>query len=66
LKSKIEAAINAKVSERRRELETELAKLAQFDGRGGKATRSGRGGAHNVSAGHLVGTPCEGLLKAED
>lgn len=32
LKSKIEAAINAKVSERRRELETELAKLAQFDG----------------------------------
>jgi two-component system OmpR family response regulator len=40
LKSKIEAAINAKVSERRRELETELAKLAQFGGRGGKAIRS--------------------------
>jgi two-component system, OmpR family, response regulator len=40
LKSKIEAAINAKVSERRRELETELAKLAQFGGRGGKTIRS--------------------------
>ena len=40
LKSKIEAAINAKVSERRRELEAELAKLAQFDGRGGEAIRS--------------------------
>jgi DNA-binding protein H-NS len=50
LKSKIEAAINAKVSERRRELETELAKLAQFDGRGGKATRSGRGGARGAVA----------------
>jgi DNA-binding protein H-NS len=50
LKSKIEAAINAKVSERRREVETELAKLAQFDGRGGKATRSGRGGARGAVA----------------
>jgi len=50
LKSEIEAAINAKVSERRRELETELAKLAQFDGRGGKATRSGRGGARGAVA----------------
>jgi DNA-binding protein H-NS len=44
LKSKIESAISAKVSERRRELETELAKLAQFGGRGGKAIRSERGG----------------------
>jgi DNA-binding protein H-NS len=43
LKSKIEAAINAKVSERRRELETELSKLARFDG-GGKVIRFGRGG----------------------
>jgi DNA-binding protein H-NS len=50
LKSKIDAAINAKVSERRRELETELAKLAQFDGRGGKATRSGRGAARGAVA----------------
>jgi DNA-binding protein H-NS len=45
LKTQIEAAITAKVSERRRELETELAKLAQFGGRGGKAIRPGRGGA---------------------
>jgi DNA-binding protein H-NS len=45
LKSKIEAAINAQVSERRRELETELAKLAQFGGRGGK-----RGGARGAVA----------------
>jgi DNA-binding protein H-NS len=50
LKTKIEAAISAKVSERRRELETELAELAQFDGRGGKATRSGRGGARGAVA----------------
>jgi DNA-binding protein H-NS len=50
LKSNIEAAINAKVSERRRELETELAKLAQFGGRGGKAIRSGRGGARGAVA----------------
>ena len=50
LKTQIEAAITAKVSERRRELETELAKLAQFDGRGGKAARSGRGGARGAVA----------------
>jgi DNA-binding protein H-NS len=50
LKTQIEAAINAKVSERRRELETELAKLAQFGGRGGKAIRSGRGGARGAVA----------------
>lgn len=43
LKSKIEAAINAKVTERRRELETELSKLARFGG-AGKAVKSGRGG----------------------
>ena len=46
LKTQIEAAITAKVSERRRELETELAKLAQFGGRGGK----GRGGARGAVA----------------
>jgi DNA-binding protein H-NS len=44
LKSKVEAAINAKMSERRRELETELSKLAQFGDRGGKAAKYGRGG----------------------
>jgi DNA-binding protein H-NS len=50
LKSKIDAAINAKVSERRRELETDLAKLARFDGRRGMATRSGRGAARGAVA----------------
>jgi DNA-binding protein H-NS len=44
LKSKIEAAISAKVTERRRELETQLSKLSGFGGRGGKATKFGRGG----------------------
>jgi hypothetical protein len=34
LKSQVEAAISAKVTERRRELESELSKLAGFDGRG--------------------------------
>jgi DNA-binding protein H-NS len=42
LQSKIEAAISAKVTERRRELESELSKLAGFAG-GGRA-KSGRGG----------------------
>jgi DNA-binding protein H-NS len=44
LKSKIEAAITAKVTERRRELEAQLSKLSGFGGRGGKATKFGRGG----------------------
>jgi DNA-binding protein H-NS len=43
LKSQVEAAISAKVTERRRELETELSKLAGFAG-GRKATKFGRGG----------------------
>jgi DNA-binding protein H-NS len=43
LKSQVEAAISAKVTERRRELEMELSKLAGFGGRG-KATKFGRGG----------------------
>jgi DNA-binding protein H-NS len=43
LKSKIEAAISAKVTERRRELETELTKLARLGG-GGKAVKYARGG----------------------
>jgi DNA-binding protein H-NS len=42
LKSQVEAAISAKVTERRRELETELAKLTGYDGRG-KAGKFGRG-----------------------
>jgi DNA-binding protein H-NS len=44
LKSKIEAAIGAKVTERRRELEAQLFKLSGFGGRGGKAIKLGRGG----------------------
>jgi DNA-binding protein H-NS len=43
LRSQVEEAINAKVSERQRELETELSKLAGFAG-GRKASRSGRTG----------------------
>jgi DNA-binding protein H-NS len=43
LKSQVEAAINAKVTERRRELESALSKLAGFGG-GGKATKFARGG----------------------
>jgi DNA-binding protein H-NS len=43
LKSQVEAAISAKVTERRRELETELSKLAGFGGRG-KAMKLARGG----------------------
>jgi DNA-binding protein H-NS len=44
LKSKIEAAISAKVTERRRELEAQLSKLSGFGGRGGKTIKFGRGG----------------------
>jgi DNA-binding protein H-NS len=43
LKGKVEATISAKVSERRRELESELAKLTGFGG-GGKATKLGKSG----------------------
>jgi hypothetical protein len=42
LKSQVEAAISARVTERRRELESELSKLAGFGSRG-KATKFGRG-----------------------
>jgi DNA-binding protein H-NS len=42
LKSQVEAAISAKVTERRRELESELSKLAGFGG--GEASKFGRGG----------------------
>jgi hypothetical protein len=47
LKSKIEAAISAKVTERRRELEAQLSKLSGY--RGGKATKFGRGGRTGLS-----------------
>jgi DNA-binding protein H-NS len=42
LKSQVEAAITAKVSERRRELESELSKLAGFAG--GRKAKSGGAG----------------------
>jgi DNA-binding protein H-NS len=43
LHSKVEATIKAKVTERRRELESDLSKLARFGG-GGKAIKLRRGG----------------------
>jgi DNA-binding protein H-NS len=48
LKNKVEAAISTKISERRRELDSELSRLAVFGGRG-KAIKSGRGGRGPVA-----------------
>jgi DNA-binding protein H-NS len=47
LKSQVEAAISAKVTERRRELETELSKLGGYSGgaKRGRPAGSGRRGA---------------------
>jgi DNA-binding protein H-NS len=50
MKSEIEAAISAKVTERRRELEAQLSKLSGFGGRGGKTTKFGRGGRRGAVA----------------
>jgi DNA-binding protein H-NS len=44
LKSKVEAAIHSQLIERRRELESELSKLARYDGGRGRG-KMGRGGA---------------------
>jgi DNA-binding protein H-NS len=49
LHSRVEAAINEKVSQRRRELEAELSKLARFGG-GEKAPKLGRGGPKGPAA----------------
>ena len=49
LKSKVEAAIHTRVIERRRELESELSKLAKYDG-GGRVAKMGRGGARGSVA----------------
>jgi DNA-binding protein H-NS len=49
LKTKVEAAISAKVHERRRELESQLSKLSGFGGRG-RAAKLGRGGARGPVA----------------
>jgi DNA-binding protein H-NS len=43
LKSQVDAAISAKVTERRRELESELSELAGFAG-GRKVSKAGRSG----------------------
>jgi DNA-binding protein H-NS len=49
LRSKVEAAIHSKVTERRHELESELSKLVRFEGgRGGG--KVGRGGARGSVA----------------
>ena len=50
LKSQVEAAISAKVTERRRELEAQLSKLSRFGGRGGKTSKFGRGGGTGAVA----------------
>ena len=50
LRSQIEAAISAKVIERRRELEAQLSKLSGSGGRGEKATKFGRGGRRGAVA----------------
>src|ERR1700746_3047418 len=50
LKSQVEAAISAKVSERCRQLESQLSKLSGFGGGGGKATTFGRGGRTGLVA----------------
>jgi DNA-binding protein H-NS len=50
LQSKIEAAISAKVTERRRELEAQLFKLSGFGGRGGKTIKFSRGGRRGAVA----------------
>jgi hypothetical protein len=45
LKRQVEAAIHAKVTERRQEIESELSKLSRLDGgRGAKAVRAGTRG----------------------
>jgi DNA-binding protein H-NS len=44
LKSKVDAAINERVTARREELETELSKLDGYSGRGGRGRPAGRSG----------------------
>jgi DNA-binding protein H-NS len=44
LKAKVDAAITAKISERRHELETELSKLTGYAGGGHRGKPAGRGG----------------------
>jgi DNA-binding protein H-NS len=50
LKSQVEAAISAKVSERRQELESELSKLDGYSGGARRGRPAGRGGLRGVVA----------------
>ena len=50
LHSKVEAAIHSKITERTRELESELSKLARYDGARGGGGKTGRGGARGSVA----------------
>jgi DNA-binding protein H-NS len=49
LHSKVEAAIHSKITERRHELESELFKLARYDG-GGRGAKIGKGGSRGSVA----------------
>jgi hypothetical protein len=65
LKRQVEAAIHAKVAERRGEIETELLRLSRFDGRGGaKAVRAGAKGMVAVKVGAKLDEPLVASPKA--
>jgi hypothetical protein len=51
LKREVESAIHAKVSERRREIESELSELSRLDGGRAKGVRAGARGMVAVKAG---------------
>ena len=58
LKGQVEAAIHAKVTERRQEIESELSKLSRLDGgRGAKAVRAGTGGMVALKVGKMLNEP---------
>ena len=58
LKSQVEAAICAKVDERRHEIESELSKLSRLDsGRGAKAVRAGTRGMVALKVGKKLNEP---------
>ena len=57
LKSQVEAAISAKVSERRQELESELSKLDVYSGGARRGRPAGRGGHRGAVAPPSTGTP---------
>jgi hypothetical protein len=58
LKRQVEAAIHAKVAERRHEIETELLRLSRFDGRrGAQVVRAGAKGMVAVKVGMKLDEP---------